>query len=115
MPIEDYYVKVPPAIAEELQVLMPTIVEAARAEDQRIEPSDLEIEQSDRKGMFAEAAFGFILFVGATATTAFTKKWVDEVLWPKIEPLVKEKSDVILDFLLKVAEKNEGMQDDEQG
>lgn len=113
MPVKDRYVKVPAELAEDIAAVAPFIVEEARKQDQQISDSDFQVEGSSGQGVLFEATVGAILFVAGVAAQSITKKWVEEVLWPRLKPRVEKNTDLVLDFLLGVAAENERAQDDE--
>ena len=99
---EVHVIPVPPLPEEELRRAVAVLREEAKAQVPNIKDSDLLIERPDERGFAGGGVGEIVLFVGGAVASGITKKWIEEILWPKIKPFIKKYSDEVLDLLLKI-------------
>ena len=96
-------IAVPLQLEEELRQAIAVLRQEIKTLDPNIRESDIVLERQEQKGMLGEMAGEVLLYVGGAVATGITQKWVEEILWPKVKPLLKKYSNEILDLLQRIA------------
>lgn len=97
-------VRVPINIEGEVARLLPILREETRKLGPAITDADIEFERPMRKDMLGGFVGEAFLFLSGAVASAITKKWVEEVLWPRIKPHAQKYTDDILALLLELVE-----------
>jgi hypothetical protein len=95
-------IAVPHQIEKELRRAIAVLREEVKAQDPSIKDSDIVIERQDRRGLGAHEANEILLYVGSAVSAGITKKWVEDILWPKIKPSLEEYTNEVLELLRKI-------------
>jgi hypothetical protein len=97
-------VRVPINIEGEVARLLPILRQETRKLGPAITDADIEFEWPMRKDMLGGFVGEAFLFLSGAVASAITKKWVEEVLWPRIKPHARQYTDDILALLLELVE-----------
>jgi hypothetical protein len=96
-------IAVPDHLADELERALGAIRSEAKSANPNITDSDLVLERQTERGMLGGFGGEVLLYVGGLVAATVTKKWVEEVLWPRIKPLIEKHSNEVFDLLVRIA------------
>ena len=105
--MEARYEEVPVELQAPMQELLPDLRAAMQEDDPTIEEGDLALEEGERLPGVGGVAAGAALFLAANVVGNLTKKYVDEILWPRLKPGLERFTDkvqkAIKDYLNSIA------------
>lgn len=104
-------VSVPEDLALAIEEISTIMREELTSLNPEIGESDLVVTKPQIRGAFLETLAGVGLFLGAIVVQSLTKKWIEEVLWPRIEPILEDQTDEVIArikaFLLSLTDREE--------
>lgn len=90
-------IRVPSDIADDIELLVQAIRDAAEREGQAASEA-VRVVRPQTKGMVVGGEAVLLLLVG-TGFSWLTKKWFDTLVWPELEKRLKKPTRDALDFL----------------
>jgi len=90
-------IRIPSDLADDIELLVRAIKDAAESEGQAAEDA-VRLVRPQTKGMVVGADAVLFLIVG-TGFSWLTKKWFDALVWPELEKRLKKPTKDALDFL----------------
>ncbi len=97
-------IAVPDHLAEELERALAVIRDEMRTASPDARDSDIVLERQVDRGMLGGFAGEALLYVGGVVAATMTRKWVEEVLWPRVKPTLEKHSHEVFDLLVRIAE-----------
>ncbi len=101
------YEEVPIELQAPLTTVLPDLRAAMRVDHPEIKDEDLALEGGDRLPGVGGVIAGAALFLAGTVSEGLTKKYVDEILWPRLKPSLEAVTDKVQqklkDFLDSIA------------
>lgn len=95
-------VAVPAHLADELEQALDAIRDEIKALNPDIQDSDIVLERQVDRGMMGGFGGEVLLYVGGLVATTITKKWIEEVLWVRIKPMLEKHSKEVFDLLGRI-------------
>jgi hypothetical protein len=96
-------IAVPHHLADEVERALGAIRDQVKAASPNVKDSDIVLERQAQRGMVGGFGGEALLYVGGLVAATITKKWIEEVLWPRIKPTIARYSDDVFDLLLQLA------------
>ena len=90
-------IRVPPDIAEDIELLVQAIKDAAEGEGQAADDAVRTVRPQTR-GMVVGGEAVLLLVIG-TGLSWCTKKWFETLVWPELEKRLRKPTKEALDFL----------------
>ena len=103
MPEEIKVIAVPKHLADELERALGAIRNEVKAVNPNIQDSDIVLEKQTHRGAMGGFEGEMLLYVGGLIGSTITKKWVEEVLWPRIKPAIEKHTNDMFDLLIRIA------------
>jgi hypothetical protein len=96
---EIHVVPVPHLLEREVSVALDVLRRELREHDPTVPESAITVSQPSSKGVFGGFGEAALVYVAGAATKAITERFIVDIVWPKVKPLVENKDEQVLNFL----------------
>jgi hypothetical protein len=102
---EIHVVPVPHRLEREVGVALDVLRRELREQDPAIPDSAITVSQASSRGMFGGFGEAALVYIAGAATKAVTERFIVDIVWPKVKPLVESKGEEIFNFLRSLIKK----------